>query len=123
MRLAAQAAVGPAFRPHEGFVELDMSFYFPAPLSRMCKKSCNVFEMRDANTGQIIPSLPSKVCKRIHSGDYHGQDPDTSNLVKSTEDALKRLVFLDDNTVMLRQCKKQWVWAGAEGAQIKVVFL
>ena len=95
VRLAALAAAGPAFKPHEGFVRLEMEFKFPIPASR----------------------------KKILPGSLHGQDPDTSNLVKSCEDAIKRLLFIDDNRAMLGNCAKYWVSAGNEGVNITVEFL
>ncbi len=95
VRLAAQAAAGPAFVPYEGFVQLEMMFWFPIPKSR----------------------------KKLKIGEYHGQDPDVSNLVKSAEDAIKRLLFIDDNRAMLGSCTKHWCALGNEGVEITVRFL
>jgi Holliday junction resolvase RusA-like endonuclease len=105
--LAAQAAAGAAFQPYEGFVEESMYFSFPIPESRMCK----------------VVGLHPENCKKIHPGDLHGQDPDTSNLVKSAEDAIKRLLFIDDNRAMLGSCSKHWCAPGNEGVEITVRFL
>jgi Holliday junction resolvase RusA-like endonuclease len=93
--LAAQAAAGAAFVPYEGFVSLEMTFMFPIPPSR----------------------------KKLKEGEYHGQDPDVSNLVKSAEDAIKRLLFIDDNRAMLGSCTKHWCAPGNEGVEITVRFL
>lgn len=106
VQLAAQAAAGAGFKPHDGFVELDMKFKFPIAGSRECK----------------LP-LGCGGCKKLHHGERHGQDPDTTNLVKSAEDAIKRLLFIDDNRAMLGKCEKYWVVAGNEGAEITVHFL
>lgn len=91
--LAARAAGGAAFKPHEGFVELTMVFRFAIPKSR----------------------------KDVRPGMLHGQDPDATNLFKSTEDALKRILFIDDNRVVIRGACK--MWGVRDECEIKVEFL
>lgn len=94
--LAAFAAAEAGWKPYEGFVQLAFLFSFPIPASRI---------------------------KKIAFGDLHGQDPDLTNLIKSTEDAMKRILFVDDNRVLLGESSKIWTDAGKEGAEIVVGFL
>ena len=90
--LMAMVAAGPGWKPISGCVTLYMDFYFPIPKSRK----------------DLKPGMP------------HLQDPDCSNLLKNSEDGLKRILFTDDNMVWRTMCSKAWCEAGKEGVQVVV---
>lgn len=93
--MAAVAAAGAGWKPWAGTVQISVNFNFPIPKSR----------------------------KELRYGNPHMQDPDATNLFKNTEDGLKRILFLDDNTVQIVGVYKWWCDAGTEGAGISVRFV
>jgi Holliday junction resolvase RusA-like endonuclease len=91
---AAIAAAGCGWKPWGGRVNLEIIFYFPIPKSRK----------------ELLPGM------------IHLQDPDSTNLLKNTEDGIKRVLFLDDNQVQITGITKIWRSQGKEGALITVEF-
>jgi Holliday junction resolvase RusA-like endonuclease len=89
---AATAAAGPGYKPLFGPVTLWLDFYMPIPKSRK----------------ELKPGMP------------HLQDSDTTNLQKSCEDGLKKVLFMDDNLVWKITSSKVWCEAGKEGVGVMV---
>lgn len=54
---------------------------------------------------------------------YHMVKPDTSKLVRSTEDAMIGIVFLDDSQVAELLVRKVYAAPGQEGARIRITEL
>jgi Holliday junction resolvase RusA-like endonuclease len=88
----ATISAGAGYKPLSGMVSLSLDFYFPIPKSR----------------------------KDLKPGMAHLQDPDCSNILKNTEDGLKRVLFTDDCMVANLGVSKQWIEAGKEGVQVVV---
>lgn len=53
-----------------------------------------------------IPKSASVKLKRSLVGAWHVKKPDTSNVVKSVEDALNKLAYADDSQIAWLDCKK-----------------
>src|SRR5580765_2986066 len=90
--MSATVAAGAGYKAMIGPCSLHLDFYFPIPKSRK----------------ELQPGMP------------HLQDPDLTNLQKSSEDGLKRVLFVDDNMVWKVSGSKQWIEAGKEGVRVVV---
>ena len=88
----AVIAAGAGYKPASGNVKLWLDFYFPIPKSRK----------------ELCPGMP------------HLQDPDCTNLLKNTEDGLKRILFTDDCMVSKLTVSKVWCESGKEGVGVRV---
>lgn len=88
----ALVAAGPAFQPAIGRISLEFRFWFPIPRSR----------------------------KDLTAGAPHLQDPDSTNLQKAAEDALKGVLIADDNLVYRVSTEKKWCEQGKEGVEVRV---
>jgi Holliday junction resolvase RusA-like endonuclease len=88
----AMVAAGAGYKPHIGPVEFKLEFRFPIAKSR----------------------------KELQPGHPHLEDPDLTNLLKATEDGLKRVLFVDDNLVRQILVWKHWVAKGDEGVNVTV---
>ena len=86
--------------PITGPVELSVNFYLPRPKSHYNSKG---------------------ILKHQHEDVRHAQKPDADNLVKAVKDCLSTLrMWKDDALVWREDVSKTWVFAGSEGATIKV---
>jgi|SRR5882724_3638289 len=90
--MAAMVAAGAGYKPTFGAVTLTLDFHMPIPKSR----------------------------KELKHGMPHLQDSDTTNLQKSCEDGLKKVLFMDDNLVWKITSTKVWCEAGKEGVGVMV---
>jgi len=89
---SAIVAAGAGWKPVSGSVTLSLDFYFPIPKSRK----------------DVSPGMP------------HLQPPDCTNLLKNSEDGLKRVLFSDDSMVSKLTVTKVWCEAGKEGVGVRV---
>lgn len=61
----------------------------------------------------------SKAGRKFYKhGDAHLQDPDATNLIKCTEDGLKRVLFADDNQVRMQTVSK--IWSDTPGVELRI---
>lgn len=90
---AYQAYTG---EPLEGPLELKVSFTLPRPKHHYNSK------------GILKPAAPM----------YHISAPDTTKLLRSTEDSLKGIIWKDDNQVALQYARK--IYGEKPGAHITV---
>jgi len=91
--LAAQAAAGAGYQKMFGAVTLNLTFYLGIPKSR----------------------------KELENLDPHLQDPDLTNLLKATEDGIKKILFHDDNLVWQMHLFKRWSAHNKCGVQVEVI--
>ena len=97
--IKAQAKLMMGFKgPTSEPVELVVGFYFPV------SKSWTNAKKRSAINGEVA------------------QKPDVTNLVKSVEDALNGVVYVDDCQIVRIVAEKHFVDAGCEGVDIVVNF-
>jgi Holliday junction resolvase RusA-like endonuclease len=82
----------PGYKKPFGIIKMALDFRFAIPKSRK----------------ELIPGMP------------HLQDPDLTNLVKSTEDGLKKVLFQDDCMVALITAYKAWDAPGNQGVEVQV---
>lgn len=85
--ISGEAMVAMAGRkPLEGALKCVLSFYMPIPKSTSKKD----------------------VAKMLSGAVYHTKKPDTSNLVKQTEDAMNGIVFHDDSQIVWLSATKHY---------------
>ena len=97
---ARQAMTEQKVEMFTGAVRMRMTFLFPIPVSRVCKKEAAGKENCCKND-----------CKRLHVADWHTQTPDLDNLTKSL-DGLNGIVFADDCIVAESSARKLWAVEG-----------
>lgn len=103
LREAARAAVGPVAVPPFVCVPLRVVILF-----RMARPAGHWGKGK--NAGKLTPSAPR----------YPATKPDSSKLLRSTEDSLMGIVFDDDSRIVSTQIDKVYATPGNEGARITV---
>ena len=96
----ALAAMQAGWRPLEGPLSMSVVFWMPRPKGHYRKD------------GTLKPSAPA----------YPTTKPDTTKLMRSTEDALKGICWRDDAQVVEQSASKMYVGPrdGIPGAEIKI---
>jgi len=85
-----------------GPLSLDITFWFNRPKSHYGTGK---------NANKLKPSAPR----------WHTQAPDSTKLVRSTEDALTKVLWIDDSQVCEQRATKTWIPRDAmPGAMVKV---
>jgi len=99
--MVTMAALG-AYKcePLTGALWVEMVFYFPRPKSHF-----RIGKYSD----QLKPSAPL----------YHTTKPDTTKLLRSTEDALTHIVWRDDSQIARQEAGKRYT-LGTPGAEITI---
>jgi Holliday junction resolvase RusA-like endonuclease len=90
--------------PLRGPVHLDVDFRMPRPAKH---------HQGDCRDRPLRPNAP---------GAYeHLQAPDTTKLLRSTEDALKGITWADDKQVVSQRASKRWAEPGEEPGAVILV--
>lgn len=98
----AEAGRAIKMQPFEGPLELEVIFRMPRPASHFV----------DGKNGRLKKNAPT----------YHTKAPDTTKLLRSTEDALKGICWLDDAQVCWQHAQK--IYADhCPGASIEILKL
>ena len=66
--------------------------------------------------------IPKSREKKLKDGDWHTQRPDTDNCVKSIWDALNKVAFTDDCTVVRMKAEKRWT-TGTPRIEVQIISL